>query len=98
MQHYDAVFYPDDPYARQAAIEACCLPMRRIANSTWLAELLKERHGLRDAALAFPAIDHEVFRPGPRAARGDGPPGGFRLVARGRAAAGHGVADLLQAR
>jgi len=97
MQHYDAVFYPDDPYARQAAIEACCLPMRRIANSTWLSELLKERHGLRDAALVFPAIDHEVFRPGPRAARDDEPPGGFRVVTLGRSDAVKGFVDLLQA-
>jgi len=97
MQHYDAVFYPDDPYARSVAIEACCLPMRRIANSTWLAGLLQERHSLRDAALVFPAIDHEVFRPGPRARTADRPPGAFRIVTLGRSDPVKGFGDLLEA-
>ena len=107
MQHYDAVFYPDDPYARQVAIEACCLPMRRIANSRWLAGILQERHGIADTALVYPAIDHEVFRPAPvggpggdpadSPGKGNGHAGGFRIVALGRSDPVKGFADLLEA-
>lgn len=67
MQHYEAYFTTEeDPeWQRLYELEAELsykLPLHRIANSSWLAEHVRERHG-GEVQLCVNALDHERFYP-----------------------------------
>jgi glycosyltransferase involved in cell wall biosynthesis len=67
MQHYEAYFTTEeDPdWQRMYELEAELsykLPLHRIANSSWLAEHVRERHG-GEVDLCVNALDHERFYP-----------------------------------
>ena len=91
MQHDESLFYKD-PGLRELVEGAYRLPLRRIANSTWLRERIRGRTG-EDSALVCPGVDHGTFRP----REGAKPAGTKRVVAFGRNAQWKGVPDLLEA-
>jgi glycosyltransferase involved in cell wall biosynthesis len=61
MQH-DEVLISSDLYVKAVADEAYHLPIRRIVNSIWLKNRMKEKYGL-ELPIVYPAIDHEIFFP-----------------------------------
>jgi len=61
MQHYEPLFF-DDPYLKKMAEETYYLPLKKIANSTWLKNLMKEKYGY-DLPVVNPGIDLNVFYP-----------------------------------
>lgn len=61
MQHYEEIFF-DDPRVRRIARLTYFLPLRLIANSTWLQGQIAARTGRR-ADLLLPGLDREVFSP-----------------------------------
>lgn len=91
MQHDETLFYAD-PGLRELVEGAYRLPLRRIANSTWLRERIRAKTG-EDSALVCPGVDLNTFRP--REAPSTG--GKRRVVAFGRNAPWKGVPDLLEA-
>lgn len=60
--HYDP-FVREEGYKKKVMEEAFCLPIKKIANSTWLKNTIKEQVGDDDVGLVFPAIDHSIFFP-----------------------------------
>jgi glycosyltransferase involved in cell wall biosynthesis len=69
MQH-DEVLIASDLYASVVADEAYHLPIKRIVNSTWLKNRMKERYGL-ELPIVYPAIDHKIFFPREVSRRGN---------------------------
>ena len=61
MQHYEPLFF-DNLRTKRVAEETYYLPMKKIANSSWLQQLIKKNIGL-ESTLICPAIDHETFHP-----------------------------------
>jgi glycosyltransferase involved in cell wall biosynthesis len=97
MQHYEAYFTTEeDPeWQRLYELEAELsykLPLHRIANSTWLAEHVRERHG-GEVQLCVNAFDHgRFFR------EGDPPAAPLTVVSySGRKARWKGFADAAEA-
>ena len=95
MQHYEAYMVDDfdDPaLARAEAHAAMTLPLVRIANSSWLAGHVEERHGGQVPVCAN-AIDHSVFFPD-----GSPPDDPFTVVSYGgRGVRGKGCAEAAEA-
>ncbi len=97
MQHYETYFVTEtDPrwqhvYEQQTEL-SYKLPLNRIANSSWLAEHVRERHG-GHVDLCINAFEHERFFPDGR--RTDGP----LVIASysGRGARWKGFADAAEA-
>ncbi|HYB24304.1 MAG TPA: glycosyltransferase family 4 protein [Solirubrobacteraceae bacterium] len=97
MQHYETYFVPESDSRWQHVYEqevelSYKLPLHRIANSSWLAEHVRERHG-GHVDLCLNAFDQQRFFPEGR--RGDSP----LIVASysGRGAAWKGFADAAEA-
>lgn len=66
LQHYEVLFAEDlkDPYlARAEAALSYELPLRHVANSSWLRETVARRHGRQGTPLVLNAIDHSVYYP-----------------------------------
>jgi len=61
MQHYEPLFF-DNQFLRKLAEGTYYLPLNKIANSTWLKNLMKERYKY-DLPVINPGIDHNVFYP-----------------------------------
>lgn len=61
MQHYEPLL-SDDPYLKKLAEETYHLPLNKIANSSWLKNQMKKKHGY-ELPVVNPAIDHNVFYP-----------------------------------
>jgi len=61
MQH-DEVLIFSDQYVKMVHDEAYNLPIKRLANSLWLRQRMKERYGL-ELPIVNPAIDHKTFFP-----------------------------------
>lgn len=97
MQHYETYFTPErDPqWQRLYEFEAELsykLPLHRIANSSWLADHVRQRHG-GEVDLCLNAFDHQQFFP-------DGHPPDTPLTVvsySGRGAEWKGFADAAQA-
>jgi glycosyltransferase involved in cell wall biosynthesis len=97
MQGYETWFQVEHDRRWQHVYELECelsykLPLRRIANCTWLAETVRERHG-GEAEVCVNALDHELYFPDGR--REDGP---FTVASySGRGAALKGFRDAAHA-
>jgi glycosyltransferase involved in cell wall biosynthesis len=97
MQHYETYFVtePDPQWQRLYELEAELsyqLPLNRIANSSWLAEHVRQRHG-GEVDMCLNAFDHQRFFP-------DGRPPDSPLTVvsySGRGAAWKGFAEAAQA-
>jgi len=50
-------------YKKRIIEESYFLPTKKIVNSTWLANMIKEKTGQNITGLVFPAIDHNIFYP-----------------------------------
>lgn len=71
-QHYEPFFWRESLWgdaARRQAELSYGLGLSQIVNSPWLAETLRERHGIRDAPVCSAAIDHRVFAMEPKPRR-----------------------------
>jgi len=62
MQHFEEIFFENDPYRKAIVEESMYLPINRIVNSIWLKNKMKEKYGY-DLQVVNPAIDHNVFYP-----------------------------------
>jgi glycosyltransferase involved in cell wall biosynthesis len=69
MQHYEPLFFSreayyssSDPYLKRMAEETYYLPLNKIANSIWLANIIKEKVG-SEYPIVNPGVDLDVFRP-----------------------------------
>jgi glycosyltransferase involved in cell wall biosynthesis len=97
MQHYETYFTTEsDPeWQRLYELEtelSYKLPLHRIANSSWLAEHVRERHG-GEVELCVNAFDHERFFP-----EGRPPDSPFTVASySGRGVAWKGFADAVEA-
>lgn len=60
--HYEP-YVREEGYKKKVMEEAYCLPVKKIANSTWLQETIEKETGSSVVGLVFPAIDHKVFFP-----------------------------------
>lgn len=58
--HYEPLVR-EDGYKKKIIEESYFLPTVKIANSSWLAAMIKEKTGQEVAGLVFPAIDHKIF-------------------------------------
>ncbi len=66
MQHYEPLCVLDYDRAEEARLDAELtyhLPLRPIANSSWLRNQLQEKHNRNDTKLNCNAIDHNIFFP-----------------------------------
>jgi len=62
MQHFETLFVKDDPSLETLARETYTLPLRKIANSSWLKGVIAREFNV-DVPVVHPAIDHSVFYP-----------------------------------
>ncbi len=60
FMHYEPLVR-EEGYKKKVMEESYCLPIVKIANSTWLNRTIKEKTGDAVAGLVFPAIDHKIF-------------------------------------
>jgi glycosyltransferase involved in cell wall biosynthesis len=88
VQHYESLYHG----APEAVDATYRLPLRKIAISTWLCGLMRERFGAEAELLVTP-VDRALFHPVPRPATA-GPP---RVLMLHHEYAWKGVADGLQA-
>lgn len=68
-QHYEPYFSIDAPEPKLAELEALStyrLPLRIIANSSWLRTMLRNETGQADIPVCANAIDHTVFHGEPK--------------------------------
>jgi len=70
MQHYEPLL-STDPLEREQAELTYKLPLHQIANSSWLAEQLRQLNGRRPPVV-LPAVEHDVYTP---SKDGPAPPG-----------------------
>lgn len=71
-QHYEPYFWREKwggEVSKKDAELTYSLGLRQIVNSPWLAEILKDKHGLQSAYLCPNAIDHQIFSAAPRPRR-----------------------------
>ncbi len=59
MQHFEPYFF-DDPYYKNMALESYRLPLKRISNSSWLHEKLKNDLGITSDKVTW-GIDTDIF-------------------------------------
>ena len=62
LQHYESIFY-DNPSTKHWIDGTYTLPLNKIANSSWLKSLIKERFDQSCGGPIVPAIDHNTFYP-----------------------------------
>lgn len=60
--HYEPLVR-EEGYKKKIIKESYFLPTKKIANSSWLADMIKKHTGQNVAGLVFPAIDHNIFYP-----------------------------------
>ena len=60
FMHYEPLVR-EEGYLKKIIEESYWLPTKKIVNSTWLANQIKERNGEEPVGLVFPAIDHKIF-------------------------------------
>jgi glycosyltransferase involved in cell wall biosynthesis len=89
-QHYEPLLF-DHPEMKKTVERAYGLPLRKIANSSWLKTKLAKYDG--SIELIFPAIDHHTFRPMTSVRNSDE----FRVVSLGRIIPWKGLRDLFDA-
>lgn len=58
--HYEPLVR-ENGYKKKVIEESYFLPTKKIANSSWLAKMIKEKTGQEVVGLVFPAIDHKIF-------------------------------------
>lgn len=58
--HYEPLVR-EEGYKKQIMEESYFLPTKKIANSTWLADKVKDHTGREVDGIVFPAIDHNIF-------------------------------------
>ncbi|MGD6806059.1 MAG: glycosyltransferase family 4 protein [Candidatus Bathyarchaeia archaeon] len=92
MQHYEPIFF-DDNYTKKLIDKTYLLPLNRIANSTWLRVLLRERLCVDSYGPVIPGVEHEVFYP--RAVRKNGSE--KLILALGKSQQWKGLWDLFEA-
>jgi glycosyltransferase involved in cell wall biosynthesis len=74
MQHYEEVFYPLQPaymMHRLGARLSYMLPMYKVANSSWLQRVIRERFG-QEIPFSNNGIDLADFHPQPKKSKDDG--------------------------
>lgn len=95
MQHYEEVFYPTDfinlsmKLASRMSYE---LPLYKIANSSWLANLIEKKFGQK-VPWTNNGLDLAVFKPAPKSSNSDGV---FRVITYARAEEWKGFGDALE--
>ena len=64
VQDYEPWFFPNDPVARQTALDSYTLvpDMVLMAKTDWICRTVRERHGVEVFRVA-PSLDHDVFYP-----------------------------------
>jgi glycosyltransferase involved in cell wall biosynthesis len=66
MQHYEPLFFTSDMlldrYEKHIAELSYILPLHRIANCSWLKNMVKEKHGV-DSSVINHAIRNDIFYP-----------------------------------
>lgn len=60
FMHYEPLVR-EEGYLKKIIEESYWLPTKKIVNSTWLANQIRERNGEEPVGLVFPAIDHKIF-------------------------------------
>lgn len=95
MQHWEEVFFErhDDVFRRLLARTAISLPLYKIANSSWLQDVLEKRIGQR-VPYSTNAIDQADFAPRRKLSAEDGV---LRVVTYSRPEAWKGFADAVAA-
>ena len=63
-QHDEPLYHAKLPGHAAAAAATYALPFRKIAISSWLREVLREKHGSESEVIVTP-VDHELFYPDP---------------------------------
>lgn len=74
MQHYEEIFYPLQPaylMHRLGARLSYMLPVYKVANSSWLQKVIKERYG-QDVPFSNNGLELSDFAPAPKASESDG--------------------------
>ena len=90
-QHYAPLIPLENPGMKKIAEETYSLPLRKIANCSWLKSKLE---GYNDpVTVIYPGVDREIFRPIPTK-QGDDE---FRVVALGKTIPWKGLRDLFDA-
>ena len=92
LQHYEPILF-DDSYTKHWIDKTYSLPLKKIANSSWLKTLIKERFGLNCYGPIIPGIDHQIFHR-QDVAKCDSE---IRIVALGKSLKWKGLADLFEA-
>jgi len=91
MQHYETLFF-NDLYDQRTADESYLLPLIRVANSSWLKQLLKSKCNVASEGPVLPGVDTSVFR------HLDGEANrSKRVVALGKSTRWKGIFDLFDA-
>lgn len=62
IQHFEPVFFLENPYLYKKVLETYYLPLNWIVNSSWANEKLKQETGKR-GPLIIPGVDTDVFFP-----------------------------------
>jgi len=96
MQHYEEVFYPDNKeygLFRRLCSLTYDLPIYKVANSSWLKNLLSERHGL-DVPFSNNALELDDFTPTKKLSEDDGV---IRVITYSRPEIWKGFADAVYA-
>ena len=94
VQHDERLFEPEGRRRRFAEQLLCHPDVVRTANCTWVADRLDDM-GSSSVRIIAPAIDHEVFVPGPIAV--DGPSRPFRVLTLGKSVDWKGLPDVVEA-
>jgi glycosyltransferase involved in cell wall biosynthesis len=78
MQHWEELFFQDELHRKLARL-TYYLPLKLIANSTWLQREIRQRRG-RDSLLLLPGVDTKTFRPRLRLEEKYASPGKIRVL------------------
>lgn len=93
--HYEPMVR-EEGYKRKIMEETYFLPTIKIANSSWLVRMMKEKAHQESAGLVLPAIDHAIFNaPEPRKHPGKSRP--IRIVSLAKHKVWKGFPDALRA-
>jgi len=92
MQHFEELIIGNSKYEKKIVEEAMYLSIKRIVNSIWLHNRMKEKYG-HDLPIVNPGIDHNVFYPREIEKNSDK----LRVVAFGKQTRWKGFPELLKA-
>lgn len=90
-QHFEPLFFADE-YEKRWALETYHLPLAKAANSTWLAERIREETG-EAVPVITPGLDLSKFHPRTTSRE----PGRKRIVSFAKATPWKGFSDLMEA-